>query len=232
MGHLPPPGYHRSVTRQKPVKRHLLNLQTALSLLLCVVVAGLWVRSYWRSDQVIAGRRVPEEGYDLATRSAQFYSGRGGLMLVSWTIRWRRDVSSVQTWERARDDCAPHPRGDRAPRHRAHEHGEDPVRIAEERPSDRPPLGLVGLEELRVGRTRRDERQLPSEVPRVLNPGVHALCAHGAVNVGSVAREEYRSRAVPGGLAVVQPEMREPDRVAQVHAGVSRGIYHHLQRGR
>jgi hypothetical protein len=32
--------------------RRLLNLLTALSLLLCVAVVALWVRSYWRSDSV------------------------------------------------------------------------------------------------------------------------------------------------------------------------------------
>ena len=35
-----------------PVKRHLLNLLTALSLLLCVAVCVLWVRSYWVPESV------------------------------------------------------------------------------------------------------------------------------------------------------------------------------------
>jgi hypothetical protein len=34
------------------MKRRLLNLLTALSLLLCVAVVGLWVRSYWAKDAV------------------------------------------------------------------------------------------------------------------------------------------------------------------------------------
>ena len=34
------------------MKRRLLNLLTALSLLLCVAVCVLWVRSYWLTDQV------------------------------------------------------------------------------------------------------------------------------------------------------------------------------------
>ena len=33
------------------MKRRLLNLLTALSLLACVAVAGLWVRSHWAEDQ-------------------------------------------------------------------------------------------------------------------------------------------------------------------------------------
>jgi hypothetical protein len=32
--------------------RRLFNISAALSLLLCVVVCVLWVRSYWRSDQL------------------------------------------------------------------------------------------------------------------------------------------------------------------------------------
>ena len=34
------------------MKRHVLNVLTALSLLLCVAVVALWVRSYWRFDTV------------------------------------------------------------------------------------------------------------------------------------------------------------------------------------
>src|SRR5687767_12716189 len=42
------------------MKRRLLNLLTALSLLPCVAVVGLWARSYWRHDQGLArrGRQV------------------------------------------------------------------------------------------------------------------------------------------------------------------------------
>jgi len=38
------------------VTRRLLNLLTALSLLLCVAVVALWVRSYWRYD--LTGARL------------------------------------------------------------------------------------------------------------------------------------------------------------------------------
>jgi hypothetical protein len=34
------------------MQRRLLNLLTVLSLLLCVAVVILWVRSYWRADYV------------------------------------------------------------------------------------------------------------------------------------------------------------------------------------
>lgn len=38
------------------VGRWLLNALTTLSLLLCVAAVGLWVRSYWRCDNIWLGR--------------------------------------------------------------------------------------------------------------------------------------------------------------------------------
>ena len=35
------------------MKRHLLNLLTVLSLLLCLAAAALWARSYFREDRVL-----------------------------------------------------------------------------------------------------------------------------------------------------------------------------------
>ena len=32
------------------MKRHLFNVAVAISLLLCIATAALWVRSYWRGD--------------------------------------------------------------------------------------------------------------------------------------------------------------------------------------
>lgn len=34
------------------MKHRLLNLLTLLSLVLCVAVAALWVRGYWRTDRL------------------------------------------------------------------------------------------------------------------------------------------------------------------------------------
>jgi hypothetical protein len=39
------------------VRRRLPNLLTAVSLLLCVAVCVLWVRSYWRPAEWIVARR-------------------------------------------------------------------------------------------------------------------------------------------------------------------------------
>src|SRR3954469_5826753 len=43
--------------RANEMTRRLLNLLTALSLLLAAAVAGLWVRSYWACDYVFRVRR-------------------------------------------------------------------------------------------------------------------------------------------------------------------------------
>ena len=42
----------RVIMHAPRMARRLLNLLTALSLLLCVAVCVLWVRSYWREDQL------------------------------------------------------------------------------------------------------------------------------------------------------------------------------------
>ena len=46
------------------MRRRLLNLLTTLSLLLCVAVAALWVRSYWRHDAWDWGTRTGRAGVD------------------------------------------------------------------------------------------------------------------------------------------------------------------------
>ena len=67
------------------MRRRLLNLLTALSLVLCVAVCVLWVRSHWRADHFQYGRvqfpglRMTEDGYNAT-------SARGGLSL-SWGHR-------------------------------------------------------------------------------------------------------------------------------------------------
>jgi hypothetical protein len=59
--------------------RRLLNLLTALSLLLCVAVVTLWVRSCWARDRLAYARSTPRTGrlhvFELTTG--------GGVLLVS-----------------------------------------------------------------------------------------------------------------------------------------------------
>ena len=59
------------------MKRRLLNLLTALSLLLCVAAVGLWARSLYVSDHWIwvghpAGSAPPEHRFSLLSHSGQF----------------------------------------------------------------------------------------------------------------------------------------------------------------
>src|SRR3989442_11894291 len=57
------------------MRRRLFNLLTAVSLLLCISVVTLWVRSYWRYDKI--GVRLPE-----LLCGAESYRGR---LLWVWT---------------------------------------------------------------------------------------------------------------------------------------------------
>jgi hypothetical protein len=66
----------------KRIARLTLNALTALSLLLCLAAAGLWVRSYWAGD-TIRWRSSPRAAYGLQ-RVVQWElrSGRGGLRVT------------------------------------------------------------------------------------------------------------------------------------------------------
>jgi hypothetical protein len=84
------------------MKRRLLNLLTALSLLLCVAAVALWVRSYWRFDDVVyvghfrvnnfcsyRGRFFAQLGWsrtDVRARSAPPYNAGG----------WFRDSRDIR----------------------------------------------------------------------------------------------------------------------------------------
>jgi hypothetical protein len=66
----------------------LLNLLTALSLLLCVAVGVRWVRSSWRADCVLIWNRRGElssegrAGY-LSVRSSNLHGDRVGMHLLT-----------------------------------------------------------------------------------------------------------------------------------------------------
>jgi hypothetical protein len=64
------------------MKRRLLNLLTALSLVLCVAVVALWVRSYYRFDQVESywPNRRQVQGHP-GTRGVEASSFRGVIFL-------------------------------------------------------------------------------------------------------------------------------------------------------
>jgi len=60
------------------VKRRAFNIVSALSLLLCVAVAVLWVRSYWASDAIYVMRWEDEEQLTFFTQDV-LVVGRGGV---------------------------------------------------------------------------------------------------------------------------------------------------------
>jgi len=70
------------------MKRRLLNFLTALSLLLCMAIAALWVRSYWRADCVMVWNSRGElsvamrEGHLLFQASNLYGDGPGAYLLV------------------------------------------------------------------------------------------------------------------------------------------------------
>ena len=68
--------------QSSPVLRRLLNVVTALSLLLCFLAVVLWVRSYWTTESVRFG----------ATRMYQATSGRG-IFMIAWYDSFRRQVN-------------------------------------------------------------------------------------------------------------------------------------------
>src|SRR5688500_16192811 len=84
--------------------RRLFTVLSALSLLLCVAVAVLWVRSYFAVDQLYGGQLPPDEGRTTAVTS------RGGHFRVTvfrgvsqgenrGTTNWRQNWFVFETGE-------------------------------------------------------------------------------------------------------------------------------------
>ena len=46
------------------MKRRLFNILAALSLVLCLATAGLWVRSYWNENWYFGPQRSSHSGWD------------------------------------------------------------------------------------------------------------------------------------------------------------------------
>ena len=69
------------------MKRRLLNVLTALSLLLCVAVAAVWVRSYFIGDWVVHRHLSPlTDG--VAATDWILWSGRGSAAFSVTRFRW------------------------------------------------------------------------------------------------------------------------------------------------
>lgn len=79
------------------MRRRLFNLAALVSLLLCVGVAGLWVRSYWASDQLRYGNlrngRLPFPAQMLALQRGHIFIQHAPLAAHhDGTIQWRYEV--------------------------------------------------------------------------------------------------------------------------------------------
>jgi hypothetical protein len=95
-----------------------------------------------------------------------------------------------------------------------HETGlhEDPL-------ADRVAFVVVTVED---GVVRSCERRvdLPSEVRRVLNAGVHALPAHGGVDVRRISRQEHATIPVLGDLSFIAVESGHPSHLEHAEVGL------------
>ena|SRR5687768_17305998 len=93
--------------------RILLNVLTALSLLLCAATIALWVRSYWRYDHVMWARFVrqsnPARGEEQGAfvhRSVEIRISRGRAM-SEWGQFWIWDPFPHPTWTHVSDVSPP-----------------------------------------------------------------------------------------------------------------------------
>ena len=95
------------------MKRRLLNLLTALSLLLCVAVAALWAASYWLSPRLYVGHHGGTTGTGLNVRwtpgavecvAIRFESEPGraaiGFNASAGAERWRDGMIRRSAWVR------------------------------------------------------------------------------------------------------------------------------------
>ena len=81
--------------------------------------------------------------------------------------------------------------------------------------ADRPPLGVVAVQQPGRGVTRQRQRQLPRQVVGVLDAGVHALRAGRGVDVRGIARDEHPAAAVGVDDAVADPKHRGPPQISR-----------------
>src|SRR5678809_830960 len=75
--------------RRRRLKRRLLNLLTALSLMLCIATAALWVRSYFVSDRLFRQFvRETDARDDWAQEALHCGRGRVGVARVVQPVYW------------------------------------------------------------------------------------------------------------------------------------------------
>src|ERR1700682_4596881 len=84
-----------------------------------------------------------------------------------------------------------------------------------------PPLLLLAVEQVRRRTPPMDESQLPGQVVRVLDAGIHALPAHRAVDMHGVTGQKDAFVAIMARGPVVDTEVGQPTRVTDADAGRS-----------
>src|ERR1700752_1602623 len=95
------------------IGRYLRLLFAAVLLLLWLAVGVVWVRSYWRGDQIVwqRNRELPIEGVSFTRRQTDQYivlSGDGGICLGMRHVQFQTYTDS-QTWNTAKDPEYPKP---------------------------------------------------------------------------------------------------------------------------
>src|SRR5678810_466014 len=81
------PGMGRTPGRAS-MKRRLLGIAEVTSLVLCVIAAGVWVRSYWALDSVVHSRVSGTPSWTTVTRWTALW-GRGNVTVVREHGEWR-----------------------------------------------------------------------------------------------------------------------------------------------
>jgi hypothetical protein len=64
---------------------------------------------------------------------------------------------------------------------------------------------------------RQHECQLPAEVPRILDPGIHPLTANGTVDVAGITCKEHGACPIAACLAMMQSEVGQPFWIMQAY---------------
>lgn len=74
---------------------------------------------------------------------------------------------------------------------------------------------LVSIQQRRIGAPSNDVRELPAEVDRIADSGIHALTSYWAVDVPRIAQKKGLSDAEPFGDAMVNTVRRKPISIPQ-----------------
>ena len=80
-----------------------------------------------------------------------------------------------------------------------------------------------------AGVSLHDERELPAQIPSILNARIHSLRADRAVDMRGVTGEKESALAVARSLSVVQAETRQPRGVADSYRTICRLADHRLK---